>query len=365
MDLGSPWVILGVFHLGSPWVILGVFHLGSPWVILEHPCMSFDVIQDSLGENRGDQYPLTIYLVSGTSMSNFFNNSLLPDTTMTSVQIEHRSCVNRIKVANLPGRQIAATWSDQGQVRLWDLQSHLAAVDGHPGANYHTRPIFTYALSWSSLVPGKLASGANDSRIFLWYVTEEGWRVYNTPPLRAPVLCEGHPIIASCSSDHTVNVWDDRTFIKSPVLSISAHNVEVNAIAWNKNQPHHLLSGGDDGVVKIWDLRNIKDQVPAIQITHHEKAINSVEWHPTNKNCFPVASGDNTVTHWDLSLEPEENVPRFHKFEYECQSEIKELHWHPQMAEVLITTANSGFTLYKPDYDFYRADYVMEEEDEE
>ncbi|UYV67124.1 rrb1, partial [Cordylochernes scorpioides] len=260
--------------------------------------MSFDVIRDSLGDNRSNLYPLTSYLVCGTSMSSSVHNSLLvvklgnilpleedeeeleeeeedssQEPTLAVAKIDHWGCVNRIRVANLQGRQIAATWSEQGQVHLWNLQHHLAAVDDGPAADHNTKPLFSfsghgeegYALSWSSLVPGKLASGGNDSRIFVWSITEEGWKVYNTPLSGHQSSVEDiqwspneQNVMASCSSDHTVKVWDVRNLSKPPALDITAHDTDVNVISWNKNQTHYLLSGGDDGVVKIWDFRYIK-----------------------------------------------------------------------------------------------------------
>ena len=45
---------------------------------------------------------------------------------------------------------------------------------------------------------------------------------------------------------------------KSVAGIVSAHESDVNVISWNKLTSYLIVSGGDEGAIKAWDLRNIQ-----------------------------------------------------------------------------------------------------------
>ena len=94
---------------------------------------------------------------------------------------------------------------------------------------------------------------------------------------------------------------------------------------------------------------------------HHTHPITSVEWHPADSTVFASAGEDDQVVQWDLSVEPDTltagkagaseghklQVPPQLLFIHQGQSEVKEIHWHPQLTGVMFTTALTGFNVFR------------------
>lgn len=185
---------------------------------------------------------------------------------------------------------IVATWSDaptktgKGQVFFFNLAHLVNHFTGSSSASSGAlsggsdRPFFTHtlhkdegwALGWSPLVRGLLFSGDNRGAIFKTQISDNGGADVD------PVAYEGHTgsvedivcspteaeVFASCSSDKTIRIWDSRVK-KRCAAWITAHKTDVNVISWNSNRDaeHLLVSGGDDGSIKVWDLRNFNSSV--------------------------------------------------------------------------------------------------------
>ncbi|KAG8730145.1 ribosome biosynthesis protein rrb1, partial [Ceratobasidium sp. 428] len=103
---------------------------------------------------------------------------------------------------------------------------------------------------------------------------------------------------------------------------------------------------------------------PVAHFNWHSAPITSIEWHPTEDSVFAASGSDDQVTLWDLSVEQDEDetgtkeihtangqklrdVPSQLLFVHQGQSDVKEIHWHPQILGCVVSTAYSGFNVFK------------------
>jgi len=390
----------------TAYVMLHKAHTGAP-------CLSFDIIEDPLGDMR-ESYPMTNYIVCGTQAERSHTNSVVVMKLSNMHKVKEREdkdqndeesdvsgdeeedpakkpelsaapihhplgAVNRIRATKVGKTNIAASWCERGIVYVWDISTPLHVVnDAKSLANYHKtsqsdpiKPLYSFnghgvegfAMDWSPTVPGQLLTGDCNKNIHLWKPGEgSSWNVDQRPYVGHTASVEDiqwspneATVFASCSVDKSIRIWDVRVSpAKACMLTSSeAHDRDVNVISWNKNEPF-IVSGGDDGVIKIWDLRQFKTGKPVALFKHHTSAITSVEWHPTDGSVFGAAGADNQISLWDLAVEKDEDsgvedvdVPPQLLFIHQGQSDIKEIHWHKQCPGVMLSTAHSGFNVFR------------------
>jgi ribosome assembly protein RRB1 len=118
---------------------------------------------------------------------------------------------------------------------------------------------------------------------------------------------------------------------------------------------------------QVWDLRAIRNKTePLAHFTYHKQPITSIEWAAHDESMLCVASEDNQITVWDLSVETDDetlfqngnqekkltanetDLPPQLLFIHQGQKEIKEIHFHPQIPGVIMSTAEDSLDLFKP-----------------
>ncbi|XP_066538884.1 glutamate-rich WD repeat-containing protein 1 [Hoplias malabaricus] len=377
------------------------------------PCLSFDVLRDGEGDSR-ETFPLSMMLCAGTQADAALSNRLLvmrmynlygmekdkdqdkeeeeensdqesdedeeedKKPQMELAMMPHYGGINRVRVTQRGDQSLAAIWSEKGQVEIFDLRSQLEAVHSSTAMqafikqNKEATPLFSFAghmtegfaIDWSPKVPGRLVSGDCKKNIHVWEPREGGasWQIDQRPFSSHSKSVEDlqwspneATVFASCSVDQSIRIWDIRAPPNSMLSASEAHSSDVNVISWNRTEPF-LLSGGDDGLLKVWDLRQFQSGRAVASFKQHSAPITSVQWNPVDSSVFAASGADDVVSQWDLSVESCDvgeraealkELPPQLLFLHQGQKEVKEIHWHPQLPGTLISTALSGFNIFR------------------
>lgn len=364
---------------------------------VEWPCLSIDILRDSLGAYR-TKLPAALYMVAGSQADDAGKNkvSLLKITNLCRTSLpdededddddddedgaagqdplvearafKHPGGVNRIRA--MPQQpSLVATWADTGAVHLWNMSAHSASIDAPTEVfEANNKPMASmlsfeghgsegFALDWSHVAAGRLASGCCGGKIFLYTVDPAGAVTVDAAPFN---VHEGASvediqwsateefIFAAGATDGTVRIFDSRAYARGRhMLSVKCHDADVNVISWNRNGDGSMLaSGGDDGRLRVWDLRYFSQTSVPADFNYHKKAITSVQWHPHEESVLIASSEDDSVSVWDLALEADAeevareatgaqmvdySIPPQLLFVHMGQTHIKEAHFHPQV----------------------------------
>uniref|UniRef100_K4BZD2 Histone-binding protein RBBP4-like N-terminal domain-containing protein n=1 Tax=Solanum lycopersicum TaxID=4081 RepID=K4BZD2_SOLLC len=328
----------------SAYNALHAFHIG--W-----PCMSFDVLWDSLGMVR-TEFSHTPYCVAGTQADKRASNSigifklsnisgkrrdLVPTKTGDDDNMDSESCDND---DDNEEKEVEVV------LQVWDFSSHLNALaeaesdrsQGASAVSNHS-PLFKfgehkdegYAIDWSPHIPGRLVSGDCKNSIHLWEPTSDTtWNVED-PFIGHSASVEDFQwspvdpcVLASCSVDGSIKIWDTRKK-RSPTATMKAHKTDVNVISWNRGASCMLASGSDDGAFSIQDLRVVKC---GLNRDEEEQA------------------------EFKVKMKEQVNVPKDLPpqllFIHQGHKDLKELQWHPQIPGMVISTAADGFNILMP-----------------
>jgi len=325
------------------------------------------------------------------------------DPILKPAMINQMGACNRIRATRIHSKRFAASWSELGKVFIYDLTKPWNALTGgeaslkdynsqrqdariKPCASFKGHLTEGFAIDWSTTVPGRLITGDCKGGIHAWTPrpdAADAWTVDQRPFVGHKESVEDLQwspteanVFASGSVDKTLRIWDTRANPTSAnMLTVDeAHEADINVISWNRTEPF-IVSGGDDALLKVWDLRKLqssKTPSPVATFKHHSSAITSVEWHPTDSSVFASSGADDQIVQWDLAVEKDdlaatndgaaaqassstdmeaedslEKVPPQLLFIHMGQKEIKEIHWHPQIPGMMISTALDGINVFK------------------
>ena len=166
-------------------------------------------------------------------------------------------------------------------------------------------------VKWShGAYDSTIATAAANGRIVLYDINRTGVELarlheHNRQVHKVAFNPHKGNFLLSGSQDATMKLWDLRELTGErsvmtcrSVYSYPGNNEGIRDLRWSPTDGMEFAAGTDNGVIQRWDLR--KANAPLLKINAHEKTCNSVDWHPDGKHL--VSGGaDKSVKVWDFT----------------------------------------------------------------
>ncbi|KAK4626368.1 hypothetical protein CLAFUW4_03974 [Fulvia fulva] len=140
-------------------------------------------------------------------------------------------------------------------------------------------------------------------------------------------------LLLSGSQDGTVRLWDIRD-CRSQASAVhskrkySGQSDGVRDVKWSPTEGFDFAFATDHGDVQRWDMRNLK--AAKVRIPAHGLAVNTVDWHPDGKHIMS-ASSDKTVRVFDVST----SRPKKASWEIKTAHPVMLARWRPACQSIM------------------------------
>uniref|UniRef100_A0A8C6T8C0 Protein transport protein Sec31A n=1 Tax=Neogobius melanostomus TaxID=47308 RepID=A0A8C6T8C0_9GOBI len=253
------------------------------------------------------------------------------------------------------GRLVAG--AENGTVTVYKPESIIgsdpdsapdSAADAVVGqSDKHTGPV--RALDFNPFQNNLLASGANDSEIYIWDLNN-----FNSPmtpgaksqPAEDVSVISWNRqvqhILASASPSGKAVVWDLRK--NEPIIKISDHSnrMHCSGMLWHPDVATQLVLASEDDrlpVIQMWDLRFATSPLKVLE--NHTRGILSISWSQADPELLLSSAKDNRILCWNPNTgEVIYELPTTNQWCFDVQ-------WCPRNPALLSTASFDGrITVY-------------------
>uniref|UniRef100_A0A3B4V7W7 Protein transport protein Sec31A n=1 Tax=Seriola dumerili TaxID=41447 RepID=A0A3B4V7W7_SERDU len=245
------------------------------------------------------------------------------------------------------GRLVAG--SENGTLTVYNpeeiMSSGVEAIVGQ--SDKHTGPV--RALDFNPFQNNLLASGANDSEIYIWDLNNLSSPMTpgaKTQPAEDISVVSWNRqvqhILASANPSGKAVVWDLRK--NEPIIKISDHSnrMHCSGMLWHPDVATQLVLASEDDrlpVIQMWDLRFATSPLKVLE--NHTRGILSISWSQADSELLLSSAKDNRILCWNPNTgEVIYELPTTNQWCFDVQ-------WCPRNPALLSTASFDGrITVY-------------------
>lgn len=198
--------------------------------------------------------------------------------------------------------------SDNGTISIYDAKKIISGdVDDSIvfQSSKHTGPV--QALDFNPFKTSLLASGASDSEIYIWDLTNPSNPLTpgskTLPPDNISCVAwnrQVQHILASASPCGRCVVWDLRK--NEPIIKVSDQSamIRCKAVEWHPDVATQMVLASEDDrypVIQMWDLRFATSPMKVLE--GHQRGILSIAWCPQDPDLLMSCAKDNRILCWN------------------------------------------------------------------
>jgi WD repeat-containing protein 68 len=219
-------------------------------------------------------------------------------------------------------------------LRFWEYNATTDQLSMKSCLNSNDKSDFCAPLTgfdWSTEDPKVLATCSIDTTVCVWDVelqTVTSQLIAHDKEVYDINFTKGAKVFCSCGGDGSVRVFDLRSLDHCTVLYEAADSPPLLRVAWSTLDPNYVLTfAADSSAVILLDIRSPGQALKTLQ--GHSGPVNAIGWAPhTLGHCFTCGEDANALI-WDVSAPQEGSLPDIPFLTYGASAEINCMAWAP------------------------------------
>lgn len=215
--------------------------------------------------------------------------------SVTKLQTIYTAAVTDMKWYNASGESLLAVTGSSGKIDLYSFIENNGTykLENLSSLNVCT-PNLSLSLDWARTEALKVAISDSGGCVSVVDCSENGcgfslhqkWKAHNFDAWITAFDCWNKSVVYSGGDDCLLKSWDIRTQCHKPIFVNKSHTMGVCAIQGSSLSEHVFTTGSYDEQVYVWDMRSMAKPLASCDLGG---GIWRLKWHPKQSNYLLAA----------------------------------------------------------------------------